>query len=97
MKRFVSLLVLSALILVLAGCAAHTHIVGNGAQGNAIEKQRQWYVLWGLVPINNIDTKTMAGNAVDYTIKTEQSFVDIVIGFFTGIVTVGCRSVTVTK
>jgi hypothetical protein len=39
----------------------------------------------------------MAGPVADYEIKTEQNVVDFIIGMFTGIVTVNCRTVTVTK
>jgi len=39
----------------------------------------------------------MAGGAANYEIKTEQSPLDIIINFFTGIVTVYSRTVTVTK
>lgn len=90
----VALVLVCALVL---GCSAHMHTVGKGAQGGEQAKARQWYVLFGLVPINTVDTKAMAGSATDYTIKTEQSFLDIVINFFTGIVTVNSRTVTVKK
>lgn len=97
MKKLVQVVVLAAVLLVLVGCAAHTHIVGNGAQTGAMEQQRQWYVLWGLVPINEVNTDAMAAGAADYTIKTEQSALDVVINIFTGWVTVYSRTVTMTK
>lgn len=97
MKKLVQVVVLAAMLLVLIGCAAHTHIVGNGAQTGAMEEQRQWYVLWGLVPINEVNTDVMAAGATDYTIKTEQSALDVVINIFTTWVSVNSRTVTVTK
>lgn len=97
MKKLASLVVLAAVLLVLVGCAAHTHVVGNGAQSGVMEQQRQWYVLWGLVPINTVDTETMAGGATDYTVKTEASALDVIINIFTGSVTVYSRTVTLTK
>jgi hypothetical protein len=39
----------------------------------------------------------MAAGASDYKIETKQSFVDIVLGMFTSIVTVYSRTVTVTR
>jgi hypothetical protein len=60
-------------------------------------QQRQWYILWGLVPLNNVDTYHMAGGTKDYEIKTEASALDVIISIFTGIVTVNSRTVTVTK
>lgn len=95
-RKFVSILVMVSL-LVLIGCSAHHHTIGAGAKGNDSVSQKQWYILWGLVPLNNVDSQAMAGGATDYEIKTEQSFIDIVIGIFTNIITVHPRTVTVTK
>lgn len=94
-KKLISLLFIS--IFLFTGCFTITHQVNNGAQGNDTMTERQWYVLFGLVPINEVNTKTMAGDATDYTIKTEMTFVDGVIGIFTGLVSVVPRSVSVTK
>ena len=97
MKKLVSLAVLVAMVMVMTGCCMHTHVIGDGAQRGVMEQQRQWYVLWGLVPINDVDTEVMAAGEVDYTIKTEQSALDVIINIFTGWVTVYSRTVTVTK
>ena len=97
MKRICMLTVLLLTCAIFLGCAAHIHQVGSGAQGNNSTELRQWYVLWGLVPINNVDTHAMAGDAADYTIKTEQSALDVIINLFTTAVTVTSRTVTVTK
>ena len=86
-----------AVMMFMVGCAAHTHMVGNGAQGNEVSQQRQWYVLFGLVPINNVDTHQMSQGAADYTIKTEQSALDVIINIFTSAVSVTSRTVTVTQ
>ena len=97
MLKKVTSAVLIVSVLFVIGCATHIHKVGNGAQGNDVTTQRQWYVLWGLVPINDVDSHTMADGATDYEIKTEVNFVDVVISIFTGLITVYPRSVTVTK
>ncbi len=96
-KRTISLLAILVIISLLVGCAAHIHKVGQGAQGAAKKEARQWYVLWGLVPINDVDTQQMAEGASDYTIKTEQSALDVIINIFTTYVSVVSRTVTVTK
>ena len=85
-------------ILFVAGCATHYHQVGQGAQG-PIEtvEARQWYVLWGLVPINDVDTHSMAGGTPDYDITTQTTFIDFIISAFTNYVSVNCRTVTVEK
>lgn len=97
MKRIIALFLVFILFFLMAGCAAHIHEVGQGAQGNNITEARQWYVLWGLVPINEVDSADMAGDAADYTIKTEQNALDVIINIFTSYVTVVSRTVTVTQ
>ncbi len=84
-------------VLLLTSCATHVHTIGNGAQSSESTQKKQWYALWGLVPINSVDSKAMAKGAKNYTIKTEQSFIDGVINIFTGIVTVSVRTVAVKK
>ena len=84
-------------VLFLIGCATHIHKVGNGAQGNDMMVQRQWYVLFGLVPINIVDTNAMAGGATDYEIITQHTPIDIVINMFTGVISVNSRTVAVRK
>jgi hypothetical protein len=84
-------------IFVVIGCSTHIHKVGNGAQGNDMMIQRQWYVLFGLVPINIVDTNAMAGGATDYEIITQHTPIDIVINLFTGVISVNSRTVAVRK
>lgn len=95
--KTVAVLLLVVFMVMLVGCSAHTHIVGDGAQGMQQQEARQWYILWGLVPINDVNTQMLAGNADDYTIHTETSFLDFVINIFTQWVTVTSRTVTVTR
>ncbi len=96
MKKTVALILIISLIVML-GCAAHIHKVGVGAKKGMTVQKRQWYALWGLAPLNQIDTREMAGDATDYEIKTEASPVDIILNFFTGYLTIVSRTVTVTK
>ncbi len=97
MKNVIVLTVVTAMLLVMLGCATHLHVIGNGEQSGQRMEARQWYVLWGLVPINEVDTSMMAAGAQDYTIKTQQSALDVIINIFTGLVTICSRTVTVTK
>ena len=84
-------------VLFVIGCAAHVHKIGNGAQGNEIKVARQWYVFFGLAPINEVDTNTMAGTATDYEIVTQQTVSDFILNLITGFVTVNSRKVIVRK
>lgn len=97
LKKVVSVVLLVFFLVYATGCSTHIHTVGTGGQNSQTVDSRQWYVLWGLVPINAVDTKAMAGDATNYTIKTQASFLDLVISAVAGIVTVNCRSVSVTK
>ncbi len=97
LKKAIALMAIVSLLFVATGCYMHVHKVGNGAQGDETVSAKQWYALWGLVPITQVDSQTMAGGTSDYEIATQHSFVDIIIGCFTGIVTVYPKTVTVKK
>jgi hypothetical protein len=85
------------IFLFVVGCSTHYHTVGKGPGGNDVSMQRQWYILWGLVPLNDVDTNDMAGEAEDYEIKTQYTILDFIIGIPASIVTINSRTVKVTK
>lgn len=80
-----------------SGCFTQRHVVGEGSQSGEVEEVRQWFVLWGLVPINEVDSTEMADGAGNYEVKTEHNALDVIIGIFTGWVTIYPRTVTVTR
>lgn len=94
MNRIVILLLLLSFT---AGCATHRHIVGHGAKEGTSATDMQWYVLYGALPMNQVDTQKMADGAADYEIKTGYSPVSLIINCFASIVTLHCRDVTVKK
>ena len=69
-------------IILLNSCSATMHTVGTGGRGDCkAEGQydataKQWYLFWGLLPLNHIDSKDLAGDAKNYTIRTTTTFVD---------------------
>ena len=106
--KIVVLMVATTLFTV--GCATHVHSIGYGAQTGVKTTARQFYLLYGLVPINSIDTNEMAGKdangnyIINYDIKTETGPIDILLSIGLGIVTYGIgpaiiqsRTVTVTR
>ncbi|TXJ44954.1 Bor/Iss family lipoprotein [Brachyspira pilosicoli] len=96
MKKFIILMFVVALFA--TSCISqHRHIVGNGPQTGIKVERKQWYALWGLVPVGFVDTKELAGNAKDYEIYTRQNAGDFFLNILTGIVTFQSRTVTVTK
>jgi hypothetical protein len=97
LRKAISILTLCCLLMFLIGCEAHMHKVGNGPTGSEKVAKKQWYILFGLVPLNTVDSHAMAGGATDYEIKTERSFVDWLISIPTSLVTIHPRTVSVTK
>lgn len=91
------MLLLAIIALLAVSCSKHVHKVGTGATGAGVEEARQWYALWGLVALNNVDTNQMTAGAQNYTVETQQAPMDIILNMFTGMVTVYSRSVTVKK
>ena len=94
-KVVVMIMIVSSLFLI--GCSTHVHTVGTGPQTGQVETARQWYILYGLIPLNTVDVGAMAGGAANYEIKTSTEALDIIIGIPAGYITVKSRTVTVTK
>ncbi|MBK6911173.1 MAG: hypothetical protein IPK53_18405 [bacterium] len=97
MKKMLKLALVLAMCAALSGCWTFDHQVGTGAQSGVSKKKKQWFALWGLVPLTTVDAKTLAGGAENYNIQTQQAIDDIVIGIITGWVTIYPQTVTVTK
>ena len=92
--------------MLFISCATHLHTVGYGPQIGVKATARQYYLLWGLVPINTIDTNEMAGLDINgkqienYEIQTQAGPLDVVINsvsFFTIGMILTSRTVTVTN
>lgn len=97
MRKIKSLLLVVVIAFALTSCYTLEHTVGTGAQGNSVEQKKQWYALWGAVPINDVDSKQMAGGAENYTIKSQQQFIDLIISAFTSCASITVQSVEVKK
>ena len=92
--------------MLFISCATHLHTVGHGPQAGVKATARQYYLLWGLVPINTIDTNEMAGLDINgkqienYEIQTQVGPLDVVINsvsLFTIGMILTSRTVTVTN
>jgi len=89
--------ILSAAILVaslglFSSCYTYTATVGKGAQSGTQITKKNHYLLSGLIPINPVDAKTLAGNAENYTVTVKHKFID---GFIASL-TFGIYSPTTT-
>ncbi|MCL6219478.1 Bor family protein [Zunongwangia pacifica] len=84
MKRAIKLcsIIFCASIL-FTSCYSYTTVVGKGAQGN--QKVTQWnhYLIGGLAPVGVSNDKEMAGDAENYTVHTEMSFINGLVSTLT--------------
>ena len=97
-KVVVMIMIVSSLFLI--GCSTHIHTVGTGPQTGVSNTARQFYLLYGLIPLNSVDTGAMAGGAANYEIQTQVGPMDLVINVASAVAIAGIvssRSVTVTK
>ena len=101
-KKLIVVFIIISMLLI--GCASHVHNIGTGPEIGHKETARQWYLLYGLVPLNSVDTNEMANSAENYEIQTQVGPTDLAISVGLGIVTLGIgpaiiqsRTVTVTK
>ena len=97
-KAVVMIMIVSSLFLI--GCSTHVHTVGTGPQTGVENTARQYYLLYGLIPLNSIDTDEMAGSAANYEIQTQVGPIDAVINIASVVAIAGIvssRTVTVTK
>ena len=99
-KAVVMIMIVSSLFLI--GCSTHVHTVGKGPETGMTKVARQYYLLWGLIPLNTVDTNQMAASMKtdNYEIKSQVGLVDGAINF-ASMVTIGglvsSRTVTITK
>lgn len=85
-----------ALAAVLASsCVSHSHTVGLGATGTAESSVRQYYLLFGLVSLNSVDTQRMAPDLTSYSIETSFGIVDLLWAPFLAVLTMTTRTVVV--
>jgi len=107
MKVFFTVL---GLLLLLTSCFSFKQDIGKGLTMQkplrkdstvaaikviSVSKKR-WYLLWGLSPLNTVDSKKMAKGAVNYTVKQRMSVLDIIMGLPTGFF-LSSQTVTVKK
>lgn len=81
----------------LGACSIHTHTVGLGPNGVGSESARQFYLFFGLLRLNEVDSQRMAQDLTSYRIVTEWSIIDILISPVLLPFTVTSRTVTVER
>ena len=93
MKKY---LYLAAIAIGLSSCYSTTYTMGSGAQIGVTVKEKNIFLVSGLISIKTADPQDMAGGAADFTVETKQSFIDgLILGLTGGLV--APMTVTVTK
>ena len=107
-KKLIVICIIISMLFI--SCATHLHTVGHGPQTGIKVTSRQFYLFYGLVPLNSVDTNEMAGidsngnYITNYEIQTQTGPIDLVLAFGLGFLTYGIgpviiqsRTVTITK
>lgn len=74
----------AALVLLLcwlngASCCSHEHIVGLGPTGSGEFTERQYYLFFGLLPLQEVNTQNLAQNLTSYSVETRFSLMDLLL------------------
>jgi len=93
-------LAILGVVLLAASCQLHTHRIGGGSTlppGVGEESERQAYLLFGLLRLNEVDVQRMAGDLTSYDIETGFTWVDFLLSPLLLPLTVTTRTVTVKR
>ncbi len=96
MKTLLRTAILAIAMTTMTGCFTYVTKVGQGAQTGVSETGKNHYLIYGLVQMKTTDFQKLAGDATDYTVKIEHTFLDGLVNAITfGIY--NPTTVTVTK
>jgi hypothetical protein len=94
-RRRRATLALSALLLATPGCMVHEHRVGAGPAGVGAASFRQYYLLFGLMQINDVDVQRALLGKPSFAVTTSFGFTDFLLTTLLAPLTVCTRSVGV--
>ena len=60
----------------MSSCYTYTYTVGDGPQTGVEIKKKNHYLIYGLAPVGVSNPLEMAGNAENYEVTIEHTFVD---------------------
>ena len=75
-KSIVQLSVMLFIAFTMSSCYTYTYTVGDGPKNGIEIKQKNHYFIAGLAPGKTSDPIKMAGDAKDYQVKIQHTFVD---------------------
>ncbi|MEM1121062.1 MAG: Bor family protein [Bacteroidota bacterium] len=84
MKKLISNTILVAVLAIsMSSCYTYTYTVGSGPQSGVTMKEKNHYLIAGLVALKTSDPIKMAGDSDNYQVTIEHTFVDGLINAIT--------------
>jgi len=97
-KLCLSTLAAASAMTLLSSCSWHVHRVGLGpVQNQVMESRTQYYGLFGLLALNNVDTGRITTDITSYEVETRYGWWDILLAPILLPLTVTTRTVVVTR
>ncbi len=84
-------------LLLAPSCMTFHHKVHNGPLGTVQVTKEQYFFLFGLVPLREVDTAAMASPQKSYSIETGFTFTDLLVSALLSPLTIVRQTVTVKK
>ena len=97
MKKISLLFLLIVFMGATFSCTKTRLIVGEGSKSGIVNSQKNWYILWGAVPIIEANQEELIGDAKNYEYVTETDLLDSIINAAGIMLSVGTRTVKVIK
>src|SRR5690554_5812709 len=82
-KNMLNLAFILGLLITTTSCYTYTFSVGDGAQTGLEVKKMNHYLIYGLAPVSVTDPNVLAGNAENYDVTIQHTFVDGLINAIT--------------
>lgn len=83
-KSILKLAVMMMVTVLMTSCYSLSYSVGEGAKTGVETSEKNHYVIYGLAPIKTSDPTKMAGDAKDYTVTIQHTFIDGLLNALTG-------------
>lgn len=107
MKKIAFFSLLALLSITLTNCYKF-HVKGpqgqevqlvaeNSGTVKSVKTRTVWYALWGAVPISDNTTEKDLAGMKKASVTTQHTFLDILIGAVTGIITIAPKTVEITE
>ena len=95
-KCLVNTCIMICITTLLTSCYSLNYKVGRGSRIGLKVSEKNHYLIYGLAPLKTTNPTRLAGNAADYTVNIQHSFIDGLISALTfGIYST--TTITVTK